>query len=327
MQKVNLLVSFKTDLNQKKLINDGLMDLCDIAYLDEAFDRKRAIEYSDIILAWNPLREFNDEEYSLMKRIKFMQLLSAGGDHLPAELLNMDFDIAGNVGAYAVPMAEHVMAMVLALAKDLKDAHNKLKQGIFDQYKLNKSLRGSICAILGFGGIGKATANLMRAFGCKIFAVNTSGKTDEDVDFIGTIKDLEYVLKNADVIVISLPLTKSTKGLIGERELLWMKPDAILVNVARGEIIEERVFYEFLKTHPDFKAGIDAWWVEPFRHGKFEMHCPFLDLPNIIGSPHNSAMVPEAITIAIKHAIDNVKRYVSREKIKGIFRKEEYQKS
>jgi len=93
------------------------MDLCDIAYLDEAFDRKRAIEYSDIILAWNPLREFNNEEYSLMKRIKFMQLLSAGGDHLPAELLNMDFNIAGNVGAYSLPMAEHVMAMVLALDK------------------------------------------------------------------------------------------------------------------------------------------------------------------------------------------------------------------
>jgi len=324
MQKVNLLVSFKADTSQKKLIADGLMDSCDISYLDETHDRKRAIEDADIMFAWNPLREFTSDEYSLMKRAKFMQLLSAGGDHLTAELLNMNFSIAGNVGAYAIPMAEYAMAMVLALAKNLRDSYNKLKAGDFDQFSLNKSLKGAICAILGFGGIGKATANLMRAFGCRIFAVNTSGRTDEDVDFVGTTKDLEYVLKNADIIVISMALSKSTKGLIGDKELSWMKPDAILVNVARGEIIEERAFYEFLKAHHDFKAGIDAWWVEPFRHGRFTVNYPFLELPNVIGTPHNSAMVPDAITNGIKRAIDNVKRYLNGETVKGIFKKDDY---
>ena len=144
-------------------------------------------------------------------------------------------------------------------------------------------------------GIGKATAKLMQAFGAKILAINTSGNTNEKVDFIGTIKDLKYALNNADFIVISMPLSRSTKGLIGEKELSWMKPDAILVNVARGEIINEKAFYEHLKSHPDFKAGIDAWWIEPFKFGKFEIHYPFFDLPNVIGSPHNSSRVPDAM--------------------------------
>ncbi|MBP8976076.1 MAG: hydroxyacid dehydrogenase [Bacteroidetes bacterium] len=324
MKRMNLLVSFKTDARQKQLIEDGLKDRCTISYLEDAKDRKAVIENAEIILAWNPRLEFAASEYPLLKRAKLMQLISAGGDHLPAELFNMNFDIAGNVGAYAIPMAEHVMAMVLALAKDLRVGHNKLKAGNFDQYTATKSLKGAVCAILGFGGIGKATAKLMRAFDCRIFAINTSGKTDEEVEFIGTTKDLQYVLNQADIIVISMALTKVTKNLISQQELFWMKDDAILVNVARGEIIDEKAFYDFLKTHPKFKAGIDAWWVEPFRHGKFEMNYPFLDLPNVIGTPHNSGIVPDAFQNATKEAVQNVKSYLDGKAVKGIFKKEDY---
>lgn len=324
MKKINLLISFKANDGQKELINKELSKACSISYLNEAQDRKAAITNAEIIFAWNPIREFDISEYSLMKKVRFMQLLSAGGDHLPREIFDMGFAIAGNVGAYASPMAEHAIAMTLALAKDLKGANLKLKAGNFDQFSINKSIKGAICAILGFGGIGKATANLMKAFGCRIFAINTSGRTDEDVEFVGTLNDLEYVLVNADIIVISLPLSKATRGLIGKKELEWMKSDAILVNVARGEIIDEAAFYEFLKTHPTFKAGIDAWWVEPFRHGKFEMHYPFLDLPNVIGTPHNSGMVPNAIDKAAKDALTNINDFISNGTAKGIFRKEDY---
>jgi glycerate dehydrogenase len=324
MEKINLLVSFKADVEQKRLIEEGLIDSCNISYLDTVPNRKEAIETAAIIMTWNPPSEFTPDEYKLMNRVRFMQLLSAGGDHISPEIFNLGFAIAGNVGAYAGPMAEHVMAMVLALAKDLKGAYIKLKAGNFDQFSLNKSLKGAVCAILGFGGIGRATANLMRAFGCRIFAVNTTGRTEEAVEYIGTTKDLEYVLKNADIIVISMALSKATKGLIGHTELSWMKSDAILVNVARGEIIQEKALYEFLKAHPNFKAGIDAWWVEPFRHGRFNMNYPFLELPNVLGSPHNSGMVPDAITNATKDAIKNVKAYLNGEAVKGIFNKNDY---
>ena len=232
--------------------------------------------------------------------------------------------VASNPGAYATPMAEHVMAMTLALAKRLLIEHQKLRNGEFDQFTPNRMLSGTTAGILGFGGIGRATARLMRAFAMHIYALNQSGKSTEPADFIGTLQDLEHVLRASDVVVISLPLTRTTKGLIGKKELAWMKPDALLVNVARGAIIDEEALYTHLKSHPTFMAGIDAWWTEPFLHGTFRMDYPFLELPNVLGSPHNSAVVSNIILEAARQAAENVKHFLEGEKVIGIVRREDY---
>ncbi|TMD87452.1 MAG: hydroxyacid dehydrogenase, partial [Chloroflexi bacterium] len=154
--------------------------------------------------------------------------------------------------------------------------------------------------------------------------LNQSGKSTEPADFIGTLQDLEHVLRASDVVVISLPLTRTTKGLIGKKELAWMKPDALLVNVARGAIIDEEALYTHLKSHPTFMAGIDAWWTEPFLHGTFRMDYPFLELPNVLGSPHNSAVVSNIILEAARQAAENVKHFLEGEKVIGIVRREDY---
>ncbi len=74
-----------------------------------------------------------------------------------------------------------------------------------------------------------------------------------------------------------------------------MKPDAILVNVARVAILDEEALYTHAKSHPNFLVGIDAWWTEPFLRGTFRMEYPFLDLPNVLGAPHNSAVVANVL--------------------------------
>ena len=287
-------------------------------------ERKQAIADADVLLTWNLPKELREGETGLLEKVRLIQLLSAGADHVPYAELPPHITIASNVGVYAGPMAEHVMAMTLALAKNIIREHQNLAKGAFNQSRPNRMLRGMVCGILGFGGIGKATATLMRSFGMRINAVNTNGRTEEPVDFIGTLKDLQYILSSSDVVVVSLPLTKGTRGLIGKRELAWMKDDAILINVARGGIIDEAALYEHLKEHSDFKAGIDAWWVEPFTHGVFTTNYPFFALPGVVGSPHNSAIVSGMNEESTRRAVENILRFWNKEPLRGVVRREDY---
>src|SRR5260221_13520708 len=98
----------------------------------------------------------------------------------------------------------------------------------------------------------------MRAFAMRIAALNPSRSSPEPTDFLGTLHDLEHVLRENDVVAITLPLTKATRGLIGNQELAWMKPDAILVNVPRGGILDEEALYTHVKNHTTFLVGMDA---------------------------------------------------------------------
>lgn len=325
-EKPVVAVSSALGREEKQRLEAVLAPLARIAYLKDldASERGKRLQASQVLLCWSPHNELSQSEEKLLTNVALMQLLSAGVDHLDFDRLPTDLVVASNVGAYARPMAEHVLAMVLALSKRLFFHHQQLKRGVFDQLSENKALAGATAAILGYGGIGREVARLFRAFDMHILAVNRSGQSSQPVDFIGTLADLDKVLPQADVIVIALPLNRATRGLIGERELQQMKPDAILVNVARGEIIDEDAFYRHLKNTPTFMAGIDAWWTEPFRHGRFEMKHPFLDLPNVLGTPHNSALVPGAQAAAVQQAAENIRRFLLGEPITGVVQREDY---
>src|SRR6266851_2827792 len=326
MERQNIVVTFTTSPEEKGLFLEMLGSAASLTFLGEVppAQREQVLEGATILLAWNFPREIGQEDYPRLQQVTFIQILSAGADHMPFADLPSHLLVASNPGAYAAPMAEHVLAMTLALAKRLLVEHQKLQQGEFDQFTPNRSLAGMTAGILGFGGIGRATARLMRAFGMRITAINTSGTSPEPTDFLGTLHDLEHVLRESDVVVISLPLTRATRGLIGKQELAWMKAEAILVNVARGAILDEEALYNHVKNHPSFLVGIDAWWTEPFLHGSFRMEYPFLELPNVLGSPHNSAVVPHVLVNATRQAAENVKHYLKGEKVMGIAQREDY---
>jgi phosphoglycerate dehydrogenase-like enzyme len=103
-----------------------------------------------------------------------------------------------------------------------------------------------------------------------------------------------------------------------------MKKDAILINVARGAIIDEAALYEHLKEHPDFKAGIDAWWTEPFTHGTFTTNYPFFSLPNLLGSPHNSAIARGINEEGARRAVENIQRFWNKGAVRGVVRRDDY---
>jgi phosphoglycerate dehydrogenase-like enzyme len=320
----NLVVTFEADERQRDLVNSIIENNAEIKYLEDFTkdNTGEVLNNADVLFAWNPPRELGKRGPDSFPNLKFIQVLSAGYDHVDFNMFPADCKIASNKGAYAHSMAEHILAMILALAKRLFVNHNKMALGEFNQGGRNIFLGDSVVGILGYGGIGRAAAKLIRPFGSEIYAINSSGKSEDDLDFIGTLKDLDYMLENCDIILLSLPLLKETENLIGSRELEKMKPTAILINVARAQIINEEALYNHLKTHPDFYAGIDTWWVEPFSEAKFEVNYPFFDLPNILGSPHNSPIVPGALAEGMRRALQNINLFLQGKSPKHIVNSE-----
>jgi len=328
MPEYKIVVTSNIDEEKRKVVKKVLENKqSQVLFLSPNSDKKRKemLKNADVLLTLNPAYDLSEDEIACLDNVRFMQLFSAGADHIPFQDIPEHITLASNTGAYAEPIAEHVVAMSLALAKRLMEEHKNMIKGEFNQFNgSSKFIKDATIGILGFGGIGKATARLFRAFGSRIFAMNTSGKSDEPTDFIGTTDDLEYILESSDVIVFSMPLTNKTRGLIGKRELEWTKKDAILVNVARGEIINQKALFDHLKANPDFKAGLESWWVEPLRHGKFKLEYPLLDLPNVLASPHNSSVVPGIMKHGIAEASENIKKYLNGEPFKGEINRDDY---
>jgi phosphoglycerate dehydrogenase-like enzyme len=326
MEQPLVAISYPVNDELRQVNLDVLGDTAQVVFLQDQPPSQQAetLRQAQALIAWHLGRELPPGQLAQATRLRLVQSMNAGVDHVDFTAIPTDIVIADNAGAYARPMAEHVMAMTLSLAKRLPQRHAALARGEFDQQAPSLTLDGAVCAILGFGGIGKRTATLMRAFGARIYAVNTSGQASEPVEFAGTLANLDKVLAAADVLVISLPLTRATRNLIGERELAGMKSSAILVNVARAGIIVEGALYEHLRANPDFSAGIDVWWHEPPLGEAFRVDFPFFDLPNVIGSPHNSSIVVGSHALGARHAAENVRRYLQDGSLAGMVRREDY---
>ncbi len=304
-----LVVAFALNDAQRASVIETLAGAAELVCLRDLDDagRAAALRRAGAVLIWNTT-ELKPHEQALIGGARLLQTMTAGVDFLQFSALPQGLSVAANGGAYAEPMAEHALAMALAAAKRLLVEHAALTGGAFNQFTSNKMLAGGVFGIFGFGGIGVATAKLMRAIGMRIHAINRRGHTDEDVDWVGGVDQLDALLAASDVLLISAPLTRTTRGLFDAAALARMKPDAILINLARGELIDEPALFAHLQAQPRFTACIDAWWVEPVRHGQFRTDHPFMTLPNVIGSPHNSASVPASRVVGLRRAVENCRR-------------------
>ena len=321
-----VLITYPPSLEERDAFDETLGVLADIGYLPQIAEGERAgaLASANIVLARHISKELRPAELALLNSASLIQLLPAGADDIPYSHLPADVPVAVNAGAYAEPIAEHVLALALALAKRLLPNDAALARGEYDHHTPTRDICGSLAAILGFGGIGRASAKLFRALGARIYAIGRSAPAGELADRTGTLADLDTVLAAADILVIALPLTTATRGLIGRRELSLMKPDAILINIARAAIVDEDSLYEHLRRNPSFSAGIDVWWQEPHGTGRFAPRHPFLDLPNVLGSPHNSAITTGSHAAPAQHAAENVARHLRGEPVRNIVDRTEY---
>jgi phosphoglycerate dehydrogenase-like enzyme len=315
-----IAITFPANERERRAIHAVLDDISDILYVSElnAHEREQVFEKADVILS----KSFTEAEIRLQEIValtctRFIQLIYAGADKIPFAAIPENITVASNTGAFASPLAEHVLAMTLCLAKSIIPRHFQLGHGNFNQTVYNKELKGGICGIIGMGGNGVAIARLMKAVGMEVHGINRSATSSYPVNFMGSPADMDAVLRRSDVVVLTVPLTRQTLHLIGSHEFHIMKPDGILINVARGEVVEQRALYTHLQTTPSFGAGIDTWWSEPGDPSGFTLDYPFFDLPNLVGSPHNADDVPGVMTAATKVAAQNIRRFLEGRAIRG----------
>ncbi|MFX1252472.1 MAG: 2-hydroxyacid dehydrogenase [Promethearchaeota archaeon] len=242
------------------------------------------------------------------KRLQLIQKTGAGVDALPFEAINEEIFVANTSGANPVPLAEGTIALMFALAKRVVQRHNLFPERSF---QLGTELRGKNLGIVGLGHIGIEIAKRLQAFEMDILALKRQPsdnlRKQLKLKFLGGSEDLNYLLSESDFVVLTLPLTPATRGLIGERELRMMKPTAFLINVSRAAVIEEEPLYKALKDERIAGAALDVWWIPHWWDPKWKPELnkpsryPFWELPNVIATPHN--IVASERTIYSERAI------------------------
>jgi phosphoglycerate dehydrogenase-like enzyme len=316
-EQPTLVVTCKLSPIYRLVVVETISDRARIIFLDEleqAAERRAALSSATVLLAHNTAKELHACETNLIREARLVQFLAAGLDFIPLDQLPPQVPVAGNAGAQAESMAEHGLAMALAASKHLPMEQAKMMRNEFNQSGATRMMAESTCGIFGLGGTGLALARLLKCVGARVHGINRRGESSVPVDWVGKPDALDTMLAASDIVFLTAPLTRETFGIVGGRELKLMKEDAILVNLARGELVNEEALYFHLRDHSSFVACIDAWWVEPVRHGRFEMKFPFLDLPNVIASPHNSAAGGNGRVNGIKRAALNCVRALTGEK-------------
>jgi len=285
---------------------------------------RAALPRVDVVLISGFPRDLPPDAWRAMGRLRMVQTLLAGVDHLPYDRFPPRVTVCSNAGAFDVSMPEHAIALVLAAAKNVVVLDRSLRTGEFDQSRMGLALQGATMGIIGLGGIGAGVAARAKALGMRVLGLNRTGRTKAPVDFLGTMNDLERILRESDVVVLAVPLTKTTVGLIGARELGWMKPTAILVNVARGKLVREADLYDHLRAHPGFRAALDVWWQYPRKPGERPFSKPFHELSNVVMTPHIGWAVPEQAARSFEVACENIARFLDGEPPRNVVDRRDY---
>jgi phosphoglycerate dehydrogenase-like enzyme len=251
-------------------------------------------------------------------RLKLVQVPGAGLDRIDRAALPAGAALANAYG-HETGIAEYVLGAMLALTRGFTRLDAALRRGTWEsQWAVGPpppppwpELAGKTVGILGYGRIGQNVARRARAFDMTVLAIRRKA-TGPDPDGLADLHgpgDLEDVLGRSDYLAITLPLTPETRGLLGERELLAMKPTAILVNVARAEIVDEDALYAALAERRLGGAALDVWYRYPSAAGPaWPARRAFHELPNVLMTPHVSGWTEGMLEARAKLIAENIRR-------------------
>lgn len=251
-----------------------------IFYPDRKEDAATLVERSqgaDIVVLSNiPYRKDVIEKCPALKKIC---VAFTGVDHIDlAYCAERGIEVKNCAGYSTVAVADLAFGLVLSLARNIPACDRACRDGKTKDGLVGFELAGKKFGIVGLGAIGSRVADIAHAFGCEVFAYTRTPKTHPNV----TLVDKETLFRTCDIVSLHTPLNDSTRGLVGEKELSWMKPTAYLINTARGGVVDTPALVDALRNHRIAGAGIDVFDMEPPIPSDYQLN----KLPNVVVTPH-----------------------------------------
>lgn len=252
--------------------------------------------------------------FRVARQLRWIQTTAAGLDKLLVpELVARNFIITNASGVHAPQVVEMAWALTLTVARRMPTFFAR-QQAHRWQWELPYDLDGSTAGIIGLGGIGRRYASIAAAFGMRVLAVDLHSPPQSDsVAAVWKMDRLDDLLAQSDVVLVSCPYTPETRYLINRQRLDQMKPTAILVNIARGGIVDENALADALRSGRLAGAGLDVVETEPLPS-----ESPLWDVPNLVITPHSAGLSPRRMHRLAEFFCQNLQRYLSGQPLQNV---------
>ena len=274
-----------------------------IVYADRCPDKNigRASD-ADIVIESNML--LRKDFFDACPNLKMLSIAFTGLDHIDLEECEKRGIIVNNAAGYSTEaVAEETICMMIGLYRHVIENDKITRSCEGPSLAPGREISNKTVGIIGLGAIGQRTAKLAQAFGCKVIAWN---RTPKDVEGV-TLVDKETLLKESDIITLHIALNEETRNFITAKEIDMMKPSAIIINAARGPIINTNDIAEALRNGRISGAALDVFDKEP----PLDKSNPLLNLPNTMLMPHIGFATEEAFELRLGIVVKNVEKFVS----------------
>ena len=285
----------------------------------EAFERPAGD--ATVIFNWSLNGELLREVFRMCPGVQWVHTRSAGLDNvLFPELIASPVPVTNGTGVFSASLGEFALAAILFFAKGLRRMVRNQEAGVWEQFDVEE-IAGKTVGIVGYGDIGRAVATRVRAMGMRVLAVRRSGPSVYNVDpLVSRIYgpgDLLEMLPLCDYVVAAAPLTLETRGMIGRAAFAAMRPEAVILNVGRGPVIDEAAMVEALGSGGIRGAALDVFDDEPLADGH-----PLWRMKNVLLSPHCADHTPDWLERAMQFFIDEYFRFLRGEPLMNVVEKQ-----
>jgi phosphoglycerate dehydrogenase-like enzyme len=302
-----LLVLTAPDDNNIPLLTE-LRQMATIVVGDSVLDFATAAGDSEIILNWSGSPALLREVFLLSGRVNWIHSRSAGLDKvLFPELVESEIILTNGSGVFSPSLGEFVLGAILYFAKDFRRMIRNQMASLWEPFDVTM-ISGQTLGIVGYGSIGRAVAARARALEMNVLALRRriaqQPKEDLLIDEVYGPEQRLQMLSRCDYILVTLPLTEQTKGLIANAEFAVMKKNAVVINIGRGPTIDERAMIEALSESRIRGAAVDVFDQEPLPQGH-----PFYSLENVLLSPHCADHTPDWLDNAMRFFLEQLSRF------------------